>query len=736
MPASSQSPPPTRRRSSASPSPAAGVKGVTRKVIRTLEGLGHAMEADADDEAEDEEVAAALKADRRAGKQRALEDGAEAKKIDWEIPRKVFHSSIGFITLGLYLTPSMSPRTVTLVLWSALAVIAPTDVVRLRVPAVERVYERCLGFLMRESERTGTNGTLWYMLGVNFALTFYPIDVATVAILMAEMLLPASSTVWLWFTRRCVLQGSAALRSAWAFFQCRVSPFSPFAPFSLFPLLKHAGVLCTFPCSLFSPLVTLDGRDRCWLLLSSLAHPCLRMWFFGWEHLPSLAAHPSSSFSIRSMGGGSLIFSSRFVVAPSSQAGRSRELSALIHVVWRARIHLRVVRTSRLIVLSLTRMHLEARLLPIFFWSLYERGVLKAFVFSAPKCAYLPPVPAIPGLWCAGRNVLVVRASGRAALLLSCLVSGVPPSTPFFFTSSPLHHFPYGDARRTCSMPLLHWAGVAGQQLPLLATSSSPLVRPRMSLLFFTFLISLSWADTAASTLGRMYGPRTPPLPASLSLAWLPAWVWVPGFLLAPSSPSSSSHSSKANGIANGSVKANGNGVFKENPKSVRRLKTPFAARKSTAGFLAACTAGALVALAFWWGVAGEGRWGKGVAEMRKVAEGVPGATKGYHSQYSIAGQYLRSEEGAWARRWVPEGLIGGVEVATTHAPGTTHTTPARFGVGGVWGLVALVLFAGVVSGVAEALDLGGLDDNLTLPIISGGALMLFFRVWGWAVGA
>jgi diacylglycerol kinase (CTP) len=45
---------------------------------------------------------------------------------------------------------------VTVVLWSALAVIAPTDVVRLRVPAVERVYERLLGFLMRESERVRT----------------------------------------------------------------------------------------------------------------------------------------------------------------------------------------------------------------------------------------------------------------------------------------------------------------------------------------------------------------------------------------------------------------------------------------------------------------------------------------------------------------------------------------------------------------------------------------------------
>ncbi|KAJ7834949.1 hypothetical protein B0H13DRAFT_2426294 [Mycena leptocephala] len=191
---SSQSPPPVpRRRSSASPSPAAGVKGVTRKVIRTLEGLGHAVvETDTDDDPEESEVAEALRADRRHGKQRATMDGApngvvgEAKKkIDWEIPRKVFHSSIGFITLGLYLTPSMSARAVTLVLWSALAVIAPTDVVRLRVPAVERVYERLLGFLMRESERTGTNGTLWYILGVNFALTFYPIDVATVAILMA-----------------------------------------------------------------------------------------------------------------------------------------------------------------------------------------------------------------------------------------------------------------------------------------------------------------------------------------------------------------------------------------------------------------------------------------------------------------------------------------------------------------------------------------------------------------------
>lgn len=73
---------------------------------------------------------------------------------------------------------------------------------RLRWPTFERLYERLLGFLMRESEKArvplpltldykltsstqkSTNGVIWYILGVNFALQFYPRDVATVAILM------------------------------------------------------------------------------------------------------------------------------------------------------------------------------------------------------------------------------------------------------------------------------------------------------------------------------------------------------------------------------------------------------------------------------------------------------------------------------------------------------------------------------------------------------------------------
>ncbi|KAJ7279363.1 hypothetical protein C8J57DRAFT_1502023 [Mycena rebaudengoi] len=161
--------PSPKRRASASPArDVAGVKNITRKVIRTLEGLGHQQLLEDEDEDEEGEVEyAVVQGDNRninstnmdKGKARAMEDPS-ARKVDWEIPRKVFHSSIGTI----------SPRAVTLVLWSALAVIAPTDFVRLRYPAVERVYERVLGFLMRESERHGTNGTLWYIFGVKLRL--------------------------------------------------------------------------------------------------------------------------------------------------------------------------------------------------------------------------------------------------------------------------------------------------------------------------------------------------------------------------------------------------------------------------------------------------------------------------------------------------------------------------------------------------------------------------------------
>jgi hypothetical protein len=62
----------------------------------------------------------------------------------------------GFVTISLYLTQN-SPAPVIKTLSSALLFIAPCDYLRLRWPGpgstFAKLYEKCVGFLMRESEK-------------------------------------------------------------------------------------------------------------------------------------------------------------------------------------------------------------------------------------------------------------------------------------------------------------------------------------------------------------------------------------------------------------------------------------------------------------------------------------------------------------------------------------------------------------------------------------------------------
>ncbi|KZT01567.1 uncharacterized protein LAESUDRAFT_730986 [Laetiporus sulphureus 93-53] len=124
-----------------------------------------------------------------------------SKIVDWEIPRKTLHSSIGFLTLYLYVSNG-SARNVVVVLTAGLAIIVPCDILRLRSAQFERVYERAVGFLMRESEKKSTNGVIWYILGVIFALSVYPLDIAVVSILILSWADTAASTFGrLWGSR-------------------------------------------------------------------------------------------------------------------------------------------------------------------------------------------------------------------------------------------------------------------------------------------------------------------------------------------------------------------------------------------------------------------------------------------------------------------------------------------------------------------------------------------------------
>ncbi|KAF8732356.1 hypothetical protein AX14_004517 [Amanita brunnescens Koide BX004] len=207
------------------PSDSKGVKNITQHVIKSLEGLGHfdfvdaqrkmvGLDERAEESLEDNDNHSVrgvqpnalrrlpsnghAKTDTSAagGRQNGAATGvpAQPQKIDWEIPRKLLHSSIGFLTLYLYLSEG-NVRNTVIVLWSALAVIGPADMIRLRYPAFERLFERTVGFLMRESEKKKSNGVVWYLLGVNFVLTFYPTDVAVVAILILSWADTMASTL-------------------------------------------------------------------------------------------------------------------------------------------------------------------------------------------------------------------------------------------------------------------------------------------------------------------------------------------------------------------------------------------------------------------------------------------------------------------------------------------------------------------------------------------------------------
>jgi len=131
---------------------AMSVLSVTHKIIQRLEGLGHSTD-DVSWSASSSEP----------------EESEHGGDINWEIPRKVLHSSIGpsllcillrclyitslgFFTLYFYVSESPA-RYVIRGLWSSLCIIYPADLLRFRYPSFARLYERLLGFLMRNSEK-------------------------------------------------------------------------------------------------------------------------------------------------------------------------------------------------------------------------------------------------------------------------------------------------------------------------------------------------------------------------------------------------------------------------------------------------------------------------------------------------------------------------------------------------------------------------------------------------------
>jgi diacylglycerol kinase (CTP) len=109
---------------------------------------------------------------RRDDRRPRIPELKKIEKIDWEIPRKILHSSIGKVSvkafeatiiyfIGFFVVPlytrGITARPVTLILSGALMLIGASDILRFQNSVFEKLYERVFGFLMRDSEKVRRN---------------------------------------------------------------------------------------------------------------------------------------------------------------------------------------------------------------------------------------------------------------------------------------------------------------------------------------------------------------------------------------------------------------------------------------------------------------------------------------------------------------------------------------------------------------------------------------------------
>lgn len=110
-----------------------------------------------------------------------------------EVPRKALHVSIGFFVIWLYLSGTQT-RAVCPYLMAALVPIAAVDVLRHHHAPFNRFYVKVLGALMRESEFSGYNGVIYYLLGAWIVLFYFPKDVGVMGTLLLSWCDTAAST--------------------------------------------------------------------------------------------------------------------------------------------------------------------------------------------------------------------------------------------------------------------------------------------------------------------------------------------------------------------------------------------------------------------------------------------------------------------------------------------------------------------------------------------------------------
>ncbi|KAJ8656326.1 hypothetical protein O0I10_007890 [Lichtheimia ornata] len=111
----------------------------------------------------------------------------------WEIPRKAFHYSIGFLVVYLYMQ-GVEAKSIYPPLIAFLSVVLTTEVMRFSSDSFNVLYCKVCGPLMRQSEvKSRINGVAYYLAGCIFATYFFPTEIASMSIIYLSWADPTAS---------------------------------------------------------------------------------------------------------------------------------------------------------------------------------------------------------------------------------------------------------------------------------------------------------------------------------------------------------------------------------------------------------------------------------------------------------------------------------------------------------------------------------------------------------------
>ncbi|EEQ40262.1 Cytidylyltransferase family protein [Clavispora lusitaniae] len=113
--------------------------------------------------------------------------------IENEVPRKLFHSFHGFLTLYLY-CKGFSKEQIVAPLWTLFVIFFASDVIRFNCSKINQIIVNGSRFIMREKESTSWNGIVFYLAGLALVFTFAPKDISVMSVLLLSWADTAAST--------------------------------------------------------------------------------------------------------------------------------------------------------------------------------------------------------------------------------------------------------------------------------------------------------------------------------------------------------------------------------------------------------------------------------------------------------------------------------------------------------------------------------------------------------------